>query len=59
VITNNHFLGKGVVNALELIELLSGVKVKVPETLRHHYPELDAIANEPPREPRLFPNPPK
>jgi uncharacterized protein YecE (DUF72 family) len=59
VITNNHFLGKGVVNALELIELLSGAKVKVPETLRHHYPELDAIASEPAREPTLFPNPPR
>jgi hypothetical protein len=55
VITNNHFLGKGVVNALELIELLTGAKVKVPETLRQHYPELDAIASEPPREPTLFP----
>ena len=59
VITNNHFLGKGVVNALELIALLSGAKVKVPETLRHHYPELDAIASEPAREPTLFPNPPR
>jgi uncharacterized protein YecE (DUF72 family) len=59
VITNNHFLGKGIVNALELIGLLSGAKVKVPETLRHHYPELDAIASEPVREPTLFPNPPR
>ena len=59
VITNNHFLGKGVVNALELIHLLSGAKVKVPETLRQHYPELDAIATEPAREPTLFPNPPR
>jgi hypothetical protein len=59
VITNNHFLGKGVVNALELIALLSGAKVKVPETLRRHYPELDAIASEPAREPTLFPNPPR
>jgi uncharacterized protein YecE (DUF72 family) len=59
VITNNHFLGKGVVNALELIELLTGAKVKVPETLRQHYPELDAIASEPPREPTLFPITPR
>jgi len=59
VITNNHFLGKGVVNALELIALLSGDKVKVPETLRQYYPELDAIASEPPREPTLFPIPPR
>jgi uncharacterized protein YecE (DUF72 family) len=59
VITNNHFLGKGVVNALELTALLNGTKVSVPETLRHHYPELDAIASEPAQEPTLFPNPPR
>ncbi len=45
VITNNHFEGKAIVNALQLIRLLSGAKVKVPEPLRQHYPELDRIAN--------------
>jgi uncharacterized protein YecE (DUF72 family) len=55
VITNNHFVGKGVVNALQLINMLSGQKVKVPEPLRHRYPELDAIADEPAGEPTLFP----
>lgn len=59
VITNNHFEGKGIVNALQLIHLLNGSKVKVPETLRHHYPQLDAIATEPSKEPTLFPLPPK
>jgi uncharacterized protein YecE (DUF72 family) len=59
VITNNHFEGKGVVNALQLIHMLDGKKVKVPETLRHHYPQLDSIATEPSREPTLFPLPPK
>ncbi len=54
VITNNHFEGKGVVNALQLINMLSGQKVKVPEPLRHRYPELDAIADEPAGEPTLF-----
>jgi uncharacterized protein YecE (DUF72 family) len=54
VITNNHYEGKGVVNALELIHLLGGKKLKIPETLRCHYPRLDAIADEPPREPSLF-----
>ncbi len=54
VITNNHFEGKGVVNALQLINMLTRKKVKVPEPLRHHYPELDAIADEPPSEPTLF-----
>jgi uncharacterized protein YecE (DUF72 family) len=55
VITNNHFEGKAVVNALQLIRLLGGAKVKVPESLRQHYPQLDRIASEPPTEPLLFP----
>jgi len=59
VITNNHYQGKGVVNALQLIALLTGNKVKVPEPLRHHYPELESIASEPAAEPMLFPLPPK
>jgi uncharacterized protein YecE (DUF72 family) len=59
VVTNNHFEGKGVVNALQLIHMLTHNKVKVPETLRHRYPELDAIADAPSSEPTLFPLPPK
>ena len=55
VITNNHYLGKAVVNALELISILKGSPVKVPEPLRQHYPELDKIASEMPAEPTLFP----
>ena len=55
VITNNHFQGKAVVNALQLISILKGSKVKVPEPLRHHYPQLEAIADTPPAEPLLFP----
>jgi uncharacterized protein YecE (DUF72 family) len=58
VITNNHFQGKAIVNALQLVHLLTGEKVKVPETLRPHYPPLDAIASAPLQEPTLFPNPP-
>ncbi|MHB8539900.1 MAG: DUF72 domain-containing protein [Candidatus Acidiferrales bacterium] len=55
VITNNHYQGKGVVNALDLIHLLSGEKVKVPEPLRRHYPGLERIASERALEPTLFP----
>lgn len=55
VITNNHFQGKGVVNALQLIHILKGSKVKVPEPLRERYPELESIADAPPAEPSLFP----
>jgi uncharacterized protein YecE (DUF72 family) len=59
VIANNHYLGKGIVNALELVRMLSGNKVRIPETLRHHYPRLEAIASEPSKEPTLFPLPPE
>jgi uncharacterized protein YecE (DUF72 family) len=55
VITNNHFQGKSVVNALQLINILKGSKVKVPEPLRRQYPQLEAIADAPPAEPMLFP----
>jgi uncharacterized protein YecE (DUF72 family) len=55
VVTNNHYLGKAVVNALQLISLLKRSKVSVPEPLRQHYPELEAIASEPPAAPTLFP----
>ena len=59
VIANNHFQGKAAVNALQLVNLLTKSKVKVPEPLRSHYPQLDAIASEPPKEPTLFPLPPR
>jgi uncharacterized protein YecE (DUF72 family) len=55
VIANNHFQGKAVVNALQLISILNSSKVNVPEPLRQHYPALDAIASKPPAEPTLFP----
>jgi len=54
VITNNHFNGKAAVSALQLINLLSSDKVKVPEPLREKYPQLDAIADAPPEKPSLF-----
>jgi len=49
VIGNNHYIGKAAVNALQLIHLLRKEKVKVPEPLRQHYPQLDSIASEPPK----------
>jgi uncharacterized protein YecE (DUF72 family) len=55
VITNNHYLGKAVVNALELISMLKSSKVQVPEPLRLRYPELEGIASNPPESPTLFP----
>jgi uncharacterized protein YecE (DUF72 family) len=55
VVANNHFQGKSVVNALQLISILKGAQVVVPEPLRQHYPQLDSIADAPPAEPTLFP----
>lgn len=54
-ITNNHYLGKGVVNALQLLSMLKGAKVNVPDPLRIKYPELEKIADLPPERPTLFP----
>jgi uncharacterized protein YecE (DUF72 family) len=44
VITNNHFEGKAVANALELEALLTGGLVRVPPTLALRYPQLEEIA---------------
>ncbi|HKS95846.1 MAG TPA: DUF72 domain-containing protein [Terriglobia bacterium] len=43
VISNNHFEGKAVANALELQSLLRGEKVPMPETLAARYPELAQV----------------
>ena len=43
VITNNHFEGKAIANALELKSLLAGQAVRVPETMLARYPELAEI----------------
>ncbi len=59
VVTNNHFRGKAIVNALQLIHLLTSQKVNVPEPLRNHYPQLESIASQPSKEPTLFPLPPE
>jgi uncharacterized protein YecE (DUF72 family) len=43
-VTNNHFEGKAPANALELRSMISGTKVKVPQTLVKTYPRLEEIA---------------
>ncbi|HET7108732.1 MAG TPA: DUF72 domain-containing protein [Candidatus Acidoferrum sp.] len=55
VVTNNHYQGKAVVNALQLLSILKGSKLKVPDDLRQHYPQLEQIAGEMPAAPTLFP----
>ena len=54
VITNNHYQGKAIANGLQLISLLRGQSVRVPETLLDRYPELRniAIAGALPSEPQ-------
>lgn len=40
VITNNHYLGKAVVNAIEIASVLTGKTMPAPPTLIECYPEL-------------------
>lgn len=53
VVTNNHYRGQGVVNALELRALLEGKPQPVPESLLRAYPRTRLIAR-PPAQPGLF-----
>ena len=53
VITNNHFRGKAVANALQLISLVRNRRVPFPEPLIAEYPDLEAIAA--PQAPELAP----
>ena len=55
VITNNHSLGKGAVNALELIHMLTKKPVAAPPTLVEHYPVLAPITTTYQVTPTLFP----
>jgi len=57
VVTNNHYLGKAVVNALEISSILKGEPVEAPATLVERYPELRQFAAgaEPPSQLSLRP----
>ncbi len=46
VVSNNHYLGKAAVNALEIRSILKGELVSGPETLVAHYPELKSFVRE-------------
>ena len=43
VVTNNHFEGKAIVNALQLQALMSDKPVNAPQQLVVRYPELQDI----------------
>jgi uncharacterized protein YecE (DUF72 family) len=47
VVTNNHYLGKAVVNAFEMISILRGEAVAMPAELLEYYPELKKFAESP------------
>ena len=55
VITNNHYQGKVVVNALQLIYLLTKKNIIAPPMLIEHYPELERISTTTGTTPSLFP----
>lgn len=46
VITNNHYRGQAICNALELKAKLEGKKVKIPEIMMAHYPQLIELQEE-------------
>jgi len=48
VVTNNHFLGKAVVNAFEMVSVLFGRSVEAPEQLIQHYTVLEQVSAEKP-----------
>jgi uncharacterized protein YecE (DUF72 family) len=45
VVANNHFEAKAGVNALQVKHMITGQRVKAPEPLLDHYPELKKIAD--------------
>jgi uncharacterized protein YecE (DUF72 family) len=50
VVANNHFQAKAAVNALQLKHMLSGQRVRAPESLLTHNPDLKQIADPLPEE---------
>ncbi len=57
VVTNNHYLGKAVVNALEISSILKAAPVPAPPSLVERYPELQdfALTGNTPRQLSLEP----
>ena len=54
VVTNNHYRGQAVVNALQLQFLLRGEKVAAPDSLQTVYPELKKVSKAQPAQETLF-----
>ena len=43
VITNNHYRGQAMANALQIKNMISGEKLEIPELLLEQYPVLEEI----------------
>lgn len=55
VITNNHYRGQALTNALQIKNLLTGEKISLPENLLDLYPELkDILKDSEQEQPGLF-----
>ena len=46
IITNNHYRGQAICNALEIKAKITGGKVKIPEIMVAHYPQLKELQEE-------------
>jgi len=46
VITNNHYRGQAMANALQIKNMITGEKLEIPETLVRQYPVLEEILKE-------------
>jgi uncharacterized protein YecE (DUF72 family) len=46
VVANNHFEGKAAVNALQLKSMIEEHRVKAPDVLVRHYPELENVVEQ-------------
>jgi len=54
IITNNHFRGQALANAIELKHLSSGSPMSIPQPMFDFYPHLMQIASNPPPQLNLF-----
>lgn len=54
VIANDHFEAKGLVNALQLMAMISESRVHAPGLLIENYPQLKDVAVEEEKQPELF-----
>ena len=54
VVTNNHYIGKGIVNAFEISSILKDEPLPMPPELVERYPELEPFAKASPSSGRTY-----